>query len=139
MVEKVVKPEERIVTVKLDGEVCKVVFDRKFRCFNIQNRGTSDVDISFSPDIVADEDGVSTIQPNETILLAFVKETDTIYLNGSGKVNVSAGYLPVNTYLGTTGSGSGSSGGDIIAPDDSELVDEEDIDNMFDDSSEGNA
>lgn len=52
MVEHVVKQGERITTAQLSGEICKVVFDRKFRCFNVLNRGSDTVVVSFEPDVM---------------------------------------------------------------------------------------
>ena len=132
MVDHIVKQGERLTTVKLGGDICKVVFDRKFRCFNVINRGSDTVVVSFNPDVNEDDDGVTTIEKGEAVMLAFVKETDTIYVNGIGKVKVSAGYIPVNTFCGNA-AGSGGSSGDIIAPDDAELVEKGDIDDLFPD------
>ena len=138
MQQKTVKPDRRITTLTLNGDVYKVVFDRSFRCFNIKNKGDKVIKVSFEPDTSTDEDGVIELEPKESVMLAFVKVTDTIYVEGLGKAVVSAGYMPVNTFCPATRSGgSGSSGGDIIAPDDAEIIDKGDIDDLFPDGGKG--
>lgn len=134
-----VKEGKCITTLTLSGDVYKVVFDRAFRCFNIKNKGDKVIRVSFEPDTSVDDDGVIELEPKESVMLAFVKVTDTIYVEGLGKAVVSAGYMPVNTFCNATGSGgsSGSGSGDIIAPDDAELVDKGDIDDLFPDGDKG--
>lgn len=62
MQQKTVKPDRRITTLTLNGDVYKVVFDRSFRCFNIKNKGDKVIKVSFEPDTSTDEDGVIELE-----------------------------------------------------------------------------
>lgn len=89
--EKIVKSGLRDCTVTLDDSECAVKFDSCFRAFSVRNDGAADVYISKSSGIVPDEDGVMCVKPSSSAVFAHMDiYTDTVYLLGTGKVQLHA-------------------------------------------------
>ena len=127
--EKQVEQGKRNTYITLTGEETAVKFDRKFRIFTIKNEGSSTVYASLDSNIKIGADGVYKVKSGDTVNIAFVRDTETVYVTGSSDdIMICAGNIPVNIYNNANGSG-GS--GDIIASDDAELVGPDDIDEMF--------
>lgn len=89
--EKIVKSGFRDCTVTLDGTECSVKFDSCHRAFSVRNDGAADVYISKTSGIVPDADGVVRFKPGGAGVFAPMDiPADTIYLLGTGKVQIHA-------------------------------------------------
>lgn len=89
--EKIVKNGLRDCTVNLDGSECSVKFDTCFRVFAVRNDGAADIYISKSSGIVPDDDGVMCVKSGGSAVFAHMDiYADTIYLLGTGKVQIHA-------------------------------------------------
>lgn len=88
---KIVKSGLRDCTVTLDGTECSVKFDSCYRAFSVRNDGTADVYISKYAGIVPDADGVMCVKSGGSAVFAHMDiYADTIYLLGTGKVQIHA-------------------------------------------------
>ncbi len=76
-------------TITLTGEETAVKFDKQYPYFWVQNLGKSDVYMSVKPSIVPDSDGVKLVPAGGGKSSGEVNPVDTLYLLGSGKVEVS--------------------------------------------------
>lgn len=89
--EKIVKSGLRDCTVTLDGSECSVKFDSCFRVFAVRNDSAADVFISKASGIVPDADGVMCVKSGASAVFAHMDiYADTVYLLGTGKVQVHA-------------------------------------------------
>ena len=119
--------KRNIKTVVLDGsELC--VSGLGGQNTALQNLGSSTVYVSADPGIEAGGDGVMTI-PSGAIA-TYPGTNGTIYLRGSGKVQLCGtdyGYAP---FSAPTGSGSGTGGGS--SDDNRNVASDEEVNNMLD-------
>ncbi len=95
--EKIVTSGEQDCTVQLDGTECAVVFDTTYECFTVQNDTADDIYISVSPNISAGKDGVRRIGSGASGAVAHGAKS-TLYILGSGSVQVAASYSPGNFF-----------------------------------------
>lgn len=97
-----VKAGARIAKIALSGDVDKIVFDRPFRIFTLRNKGDTMAYASFDADIVEDGDGVYDVDVGETVNIAFVRKTDTLYAKGTGVIEINASniYVPLRETAG---------------------------------------
>ena len=108
--EKIVESGKRITTITLDGTECKITFKSDYPYFYVTNFSSSDIYASFESGSTADVDGVYTIPAGSTRPLRS-DSTDTLYITGSGKVQIEATRVPI---LGFNG---GQRGGEISLDD----------------------
>lgn len=92
--EKIVSPGERVTTITLNGTENKVTFESDYPYFYVTNFSSSDVYASFESGSTADVDGVYTIPAGSTRPLKS-DNTDTLYITGSGKVQIEATRVPI--------------------------------------------
>lgn len=112
-----------VKTVTLTGGEVAVKFDRNYPYFWVQNLGDSDVYLSTSPCIVPGADEVMLVSPKCGRSSGDVGQTDTLYLSGSGKVEITPQFNAVCPFFKYSGEG-GDSGGSV---DLSEYAKKEDI------------
>lgn len=101
-----------VKTTELTGVETAVKFDKNYSCFWVQNLGDSNVLMSVSPGIVPDADGVMLIPAKSGRSTGDVGQVDTLYLSGSGKVEITAQYnavCPFFKYAGKGGDGNAES------------------------------
>ena len=89
--ERIVSNGYRDCTVILDGTECKVTFDHCYRAFVVLNDSTEDVFVSIEQGKNSGEDGVRHIAPGCSSVLAHMRtDIDTVYVTGSGSVQIAA-------------------------------------------------
>ncbi len=89
--EKTVTAGMRNTTVTLDGTECAVKFSDNYRCFEMLNDGDGDVTMSIYKGKKAGEDGVMTVHSGMSATVAHMRtDIDTVYITGSGTVQVAA-------------------------------------------------
>lgn len=101
-----------VKTVTITGGEVAVKFDRNYPYFWVQNLGDSDVYLSTSPGIVPDADGVMLVSPKCGRSSGDVGQTDTLYLSGSGKVEITPQFNAVCPFFKYSGEG-GESGDSV--------------------------
>ena len=104
--EKIVSSGEQDCTVELDGTVCAVVFSSNYKCFTVQNETADDIYISVSPNISAGKDGVRRIGTGASGAIAHGAKS-TLYILGSGSVQVTASDSPGNFFKPAPAAGGG--------------------------------
>ncbi len=104
--EKIVSSGEQDCTVELDGTECAVVFSSNYRCFTVQNETADDIYISVSPNISAGKDGVRRIGAGASGAIAHGTK-NTLYILGSGSVQVTASDSPGNFFKPAPAAGGG--------------------------------
>ena len=104
--EKIVTSGEQDCTVELDGTECAVVFSSNYRCFTVQNETADDIYISVSPNISAGKDGVRRIGAGASGAIAHGTK-NTLYILGSGSVQVTASDSPGNFFKPAPAAGGG--------------------------------
>lgn len=90
--DKIVSKNLTDCTVSLDGSECAVKFDRGFRAFAIENNSSGDVYVSDKPGSAAGDDGVRRIKSGCATVYALNinDKTDTVYVTGTGSVQIHA-------------------------------------------------
>jgi len=112
--EKIVKNERATGRFALDGGECKVKFSTAFRCFEVKNEGTSDVIVSIESGKTASDCGVMVVSAQTSATIAHMRtDIDTVYLTGTGNVQVVGKNEVEAVFKTATASGSGGSGGGI--------------------------
>lgn len=110
--EKIVSNGDRDCTVILDGTECSVKFDRCFRAFSVQNNSTSDVFVSIHQGANAGDDGVMRIKSGASACYPHMRtDIDTVYLNGTGEIQVHGQNTDNNSFRNapvSTGGGGGT-------------------------------
>lgn len=86
--------EDVWTNMKFFGDLHEVIFDKRFRCIYIKNRGDSEVRVSFERE-PPDED-VVVIEPKHAALLAHREITDTLYIEGISRIRVCMGESPAD-------------------------------------------
>ena len=104
--EKIVSSGEQDCTVELDGTECAVVFSSNYKCFTVQNETADDIYISVSPNISAGKDGVRRIGTGASGAIAHGAK-NTLYILGSGSVQVTASDSPGNFFKPAPAAGGG--------------------------------
>lgn len=104
--EKIVSSGEQDCTVELDGTECAVVFSSNYKCFTVQNETADDIYISVSPNISAGKDGVRRIGTGASGAIAHGAKS-TLYILGSGSVQVTASDSPGNFFKPAPAAGGG--------------------------------
>ena len=104
--EKIVASGEQDCTVELDGTECAVVFSSNYKCFTVQNETADDIYISVSPNISAGKDGVRRIGAGASGAIAHGAKK-TLYILGSGSVQVTASDSPGNFFKPAPAAGGG--------------------------------
>ena len=106
--EKIVTSGEQDCTVELDGTECAVIFSSNYRCFTVQNDTAGDIFISISPNIAAGKDGVRRVASGASSSLAHGRNNaDTLYILGTGSVQVAASDSPGNFFKSAPAQGGG--------------------------------
>lgn len=96
---QIVTSGEQDCTVQLDGTECAVVFSSNYRCFTVLNDTAGDIYISISPNITAGKDGVRRVASGASSSLAHGRNNiDTLYILGTGSVQVTASDSPGNFF-----------------------------------------
>lgn len=89
--EKIVTAGMRNTTIELDGTECAVKFSDNYRCFEVMNDSGGDVTMSIYKGKQAGEDGTLTVHSGTSATLAHMRtDIDTVYITGSGTVQVAA-------------------------------------------------
>lgn len=117
---KIVTSGEQDCTVQIDGTECAVVFSSNYRCFTVQNDTAGDIYISISPNITAGKDGVRRVASGASSSLAHGRNNiDTLYILGTGRVQVTASDSPGNFFKPAPAAGGGEIGdiSQFFAPD----------------------
>lgn len=111
---QIVTSGEQDCTVQLNGTECAVVFSSNYRCFTVLNDTAGDIYISISPNITAGKDGVRRVASGASSSLAHGRNNiDTLYILGTGSVQVTASDSPGNFFKSApVQSGGGSGTGD---------------------------
>lgn len=86
-----------VKTVKLTGEEVAVTFEDSCPYYMIFNMGDSEIYASGNPDIVPYADGVYAVPAGVEIRISPERSGDTVYLFGSGTVQVRAETIAVQT------------------------------------------
>ena len=106
--EKIVSNGDRDCTIVLDGTECSVKFDRCFRAYSVQNDSASDAFISIHQGANAGEDGVVRIKAGCSVVFAPMRlDVDTVYLNGTGEIQVHGQNDTNNSFRNAPVSGGG--------------------------------
>ena len=100
----------KVKTITLDGTETAVKFEKGYPYYVITNMGDSELYASGSPGITAYADGVYTILPGMEIRISPELSADTVFLLGSGMVQIRAEEIAVPTSFRTAGKGGGSGG-----------------------------
>ncbi len=95
-------------TITLTGEETAVKFDKQYPYFWVQNLGKSDVYMSVKPGIVPDSDGVKLVPAGGGKSSGEVHPVNTLYLLGSGKVEVSPQFNAFCPFFKPAGKGGDS-------------------------------
>lgn len=89
--QKTVTAGMRNTTVTLDGTECAVKFSDNYRYFEILNESGGDVTVSVYEGKNAGDDGVMNVHTGTSATLAHMQTNiDTVYVNGSGTVQIAA-------------------------------------------------
>ena len=94
-----------VKTVELTGTETAVTFSQGHPYYWVQNFSDSDMYMSVSPKIVPNADGVIRIPANSGRSTGDVGQTNTLYILGSGKVEITAQYNAVCPYFKYTAKG----------------------------------
>lgn len=94
-----------VKTITLTGGETAVKFDANYPYFWVQNFSDSDMYMSVSPNIVPDADGVILVPAKCGRSTGDVGQTNTLYISGSGKVEITAQYNAVCPYFKYAGKG----------------------------------
>lgn len=106
--EKIVSNGDRDCTVILDGTECSVKFDRCFRAVSVQNNSASDVFVSIHQGANAGDDGVMRIKSGASACYPHMRtDVDTVYLNGTGEIQVHGQNDTNNSFRNAPVSGGG--------------------------------
>ena len=88
---------KNVATVNLNGEA-SMKFDKEYNYFFVSNLSGNDVLISMESGIIADKDGVIIIPEGASAGTMHGYAANTIYLSGSGKVQVMGCYSAFNPF-----------------------------------------
>jgi hypothetical protein len=88
--EKIVKGGTRFTEVVLDGTECAVKFGSDYRGFEVHNKSGGDVLVSVERGAVSGDDGVITVADGESISYMHMRDIDTVYVTGTGTVQIAA-------------------------------------------------
>ena len=111
--EKIVTSGMRDCTINLDGSECAVKFGADYRTFAVRNNGDADIIVSIEQGKTAEDDGVRIIHSGESGMLSHMRsDVDTVYITGSGNVEVNANNTSENPFK--NGGKGGESGGSWI-------------------------
>ena len=100
----------KVKTLKLDGTEIAVKFPYSYPYYMIANMGDGETYVSGNPDIVPYGDGVYTVLPGTETRISPERSGDTVYLLGSGTVQVRAEEIAVQTSFRLAGKGGGDNG-----------------------------
>ena len=115
--ERIVSNGYRDCTALLDGTECKVVFDHCYRAFAVMNDSTEDVFVSIEQGKSSGEDGVRRIAPGCSSVLAHMRtDIDTVYVTGSGSVQIAAQNGTENPFKPQSGGGDLTINGNVVTP-----------------------
>ncbi len=104
--ERTVNAGMRNTTVTLDGTECAVTFSANYRCFEVMNDGDGDITASIYKGKNTGEDGVITVHAGMSATVAHMRtDIDTVYVNGSGTVQVAAKNSYVSVFNGAARGG----------------------------------
>lgn len=103
--------------VALDGDEVEVVFPASYKGFALLNNGSGNVTLSAKSGKTAADDGVRVIGAGGSGLISTPSLTDTVYVTGTGTVQISALTQLVNPF-GAVAQASGGSGttSDYVLP-----------------------
>lgn len=105
---KIVSSGENCCTAQLDGTECAVEFSSNYKCFTVQNDTSDDVFVSIKPDIIAGNDGVRRIRSGAASALYHMRnDVNTVYILGTGIVQIVASDEPDNFFKYAPAAGSG--------------------------------
>lgn len=89
---KIVESGCRDCTVTLDGTECAVEFPANYRVFSVQNMSDGDIIMSVESGKTAADDGVRIVEAGGVGALNHMRsDINTLYITGTGKVQISAG------------------------------------------------
>lgn len=89
---KIVESGCRDCTVTLDGTECAVEFPANYRVFSAMNMSDSDIIMSVESGKTAADDGVRIVEAGGVGALNHMRsDINTVYITGTGKVQISAG------------------------------------------------
>ena len=89
---KIVEKGCRDCTVTLDGSECAVTFPTDYRVFSVMNMSDRDIVMSIESGRAAEDDGVRIVEAGGCGMLAHMRsDINTVYIRGTGKVQISAG------------------------------------------------
>lgn len=92
--EKIVAASETIVTgLELDGTECAVKFSTTYTGFEVKNNSGSDITVSLHKGRTSG-DGVATVPTGSGINYMHGQQLDTVYITGTGSVDVAAKRSP---------------------------------------------
>ncbi|MBP1546285.1 MAG: hypothetical protein J6A37_06775 [Oscillospiraceae bacterium] len=115
--ERTVSNGYRDCTVLLDGTECRVMFDHCYRAFAVMNDSTEDVFVSIEQGKSSGEDGVRRIAPGCSSVIAHMRtDVDTVYVTGSGSVQISAQNGTENPFKPQSGGGDTTINGNVVTP-----------------------
>lgn len=92
--EKIVEASETIITgLELDGTECAVKFSTTYTGFEVKNNSGSDITVSLHQGRTSG-DGVATVPTGSGINYMHGQQLDTVYITGTGSVDVAAKRSP---------------------------------------------
>lgn len=100
----------KVKTITLDGTETAVKFEKGYPYYVITNMGDGELYASGNSGITAYADGVYTILPGMETRISPELSADTVFLLGSGMVQVRAEEIAVPTSFNSSGKGGGSGG-----------------------------
>lgn len=94
-----------VTTLTLTGSEQKVRFALPYPYYWIHNMGDSDVYVSMDEGISAEADGVITVPPGSAACTMHGCTYDTVYVSGTGKIQIMGTYSAFNPFKFASGGG----------------------------------
>lgn len=102
--------------VALDGDEVEVVFPASYKGFALLNNGSGNVTLSAKSGKTAADDGVRVIGAGGSGLISTPSLTDTVYVTGTGTVQISALTQLVNPFGAVAQASGGGTTSDYVLP-----------------------
>lgn len=101
----------RDTVIALDGSETEVRFSAKYSYFALMNNSDGNVIMSFLSDKKDTDDGVRIVLPGQSAVIAAPGMSDRIFVQGTGRVQISAMTDPINPFKQGARGGDNSGGG----------------------------
>ena len=112
---KIVSSGKRMTTVNLDGTECEVVFSSSYNVFSVKAENT--VTMALESGKSEGDDGVITVPAGESRMYPHMRGLKSVFITGSGKVEVFASNEAVNPFKSAPVNNGGYNANLLINPD----------------------